>query len=399
MPDVSHPYDPLPDAPKDWTLKDALAATKSADGHFHCGQLEFESEKDYKSFTAAQIDLGGSKEQLDTLHYIETTGKPPRMEAMNPPPAGTTVDQLLDLGNQKPDKAGMYHLGSLQVSEKDYAKFAEVQKLACQNPEGLAALYHLEHSADTPPPTFRVTPDNERHDNYDPAKNRINFNPNSAVRDNSNGALLPPVVAVIHEEAHWGSRGAVLDTMSGIPAKPYGEMADRAVIEGAEGREMQRRGLTPRHAHEAQMIPVKGLESTTPSLTMQQDGKEREITPPFQQSGRVIGVKDGIATIAVRGDGTQPEHRMSFKVDQLATAMGQNVEQAEGLLKGAMSHKDTVTFQTTNDGRVVYQNPDQQQRIHDHPVGNIPFPDPMTPPPSAAQQVQAKTPAVEVGGR
>ena len=51
----------------------------------------------------------------------------------------------------------------------DVIAFAEAQKLACQNPEGLSMLYHMEHSADKPPPTFRVTRDNERHDRIDRA--------------------------------------------------------------------------------------------------------------------------------------------------------------------------------------------------------------------------------------
>jgi hypothetical protein len=379
---MSEPYDPLPPAPKDFTLKEALKGTMTDDGHFHCGKLDFPDKAAFDDFKTAQTELGGTPEQLATLHFVETTGNAPNTQPMHPPPQGTTVDGLLDITTKEPQKDGFYHLGTLRVKTEEFAEFRDLQKAMCaKNPEAVAALYHMENAPDPNPPlTYRMTKDDDRHARYDSQSNTIFVNSHSAGRDEGSGVVLPPATAGMHEEAHWASR-KIGDTLMRIPDQDHTEFADRGVIEGAEARDLQLRGLTPRHGHNTLMVPVEGLESTQATLTIKQDGGQRESRSPFQQSGRVMEVKDGWVKLAVRGDGAKPEHQMDFKVDQLATAMGQDVTNATRLLEGAKSHKDTVTFQTTNDGRVIYSNPDQEQRIHDHPVGNPRFPEPMTPTP------------------
>jgi hypothetical protein len=379
---VSNPYDPLPEAPKDFTLKEALKPTVTDDGHFHCGKLDFPDSATYEDFKSAQTDLGGTKEQLATLHFIETTGKPPNTQPMNAPPKGTNVDDLLDITVKEPQKDGYYHLGTLRVKPEEYTQFRDLQKTMCaKNPEALAALYHMENQPEGDKPvTYRMTKDDDRHARYDDKSNTIFVNSHSAGRDEGSGVVLPPATAGMHEEAHWGSR-KIIDTLNRIPDKDMSQFADRSVIEGAEARDLQLRGLNPRHGHNTLMVPVEGLESTQATLTIKQDGGQRESRSPFQQSGRVMEVKDGWVKLAVRGDGAKPEHQMEFKLDQVATAMGQDSVNARRLLEGAKDHKDTVTFQTTNDGRVIYSNPAQEQRIQDHPVGNPRFPEPMTPTP------------------
>ena len=96
--------------------------------------------------------------------------------------------------------------------------------------------------------------------------------------------------------------------------------------------------------------------------------------------------------MAVRGEGNAPEHRIEFKTEQLNfAAMGDNAARTNLLLEGAKYHKDTVSLQITNDGRVLYSDPAQEKRIHDNPQPGVEFPKPM-------QAIGAAPAAVPVGG-
>jgi len=371
---ASHPYEPLADPPKSFTLHEALQGTKTADGHWHVGKLEFANTKEYSDFRVGQVEMAGTKGQLATLYALETTGKIPGSESMNAAPPGTTIDGLLDVKDKKPDAQGFYHLGTLRVQKDEFSQFADLQKNICgKNPEALAALYHMEHAPDRPV-TFRVTGDNDRNDRYEDGPNTIHWNPHTSARDNRNGARVDPGTAALHEETHWALRGGVGDTLSSIPSKEYSDYNERAVIEGSEARMQDIESRSKRHSHHGHVIPVRELDSIAPSVTVRQNGTEREAGPGFQQSGRVIGMKDGWVTLAVRGDGNQPEHRMDLKVEQLEAAFGHDLPAERVLLNGAQKHGDTVTISTTNDGRIVYANPAQEKRIHDQHQPWPPFP-------------------------
>jgi len=394
--DASSPYAPLPDAPKGWGLKDALHGTKDDKGHVHCGKLDFPDQKSFNDFSSLQWGLGGTKEQLATLHYIETTGKTPLSEPVKSAPAGTSVDKLLDVSNKTPDNAGFYNLGTLRVKADEYQQFATLQKELCKkNPEALDTLYHMEHApASEKPLTFRVTSDQDRNDRYDDKTNTISWNPNTSVRDKDSGGRVTPATAALHEETHWAQRGRVADTLERIPDAKYTSWSEKAVIDGSEKRDLALRGLPPRTSHDGDGLNVKGIDSVTPSLTVKQNGGEREVRAPFQQSGRIIEVdkKAGTVVMAVRGEGNAPEHRMEFKTEQLNfAAMGDNAARTNLLLEGAKYHKDTVSLQITNDGRVLYSDPAQEKRIHDNPQPGVEFPKPM-------QAIGAAPAAVPVGG-
>jgi hypothetical protein len=388
-------HDPLPDAPKGFRLHDALTATADSAKHYHCGKLEFEDRKSYREFVSNQLAIGGTPQQLATLYAVETTGKPPQMDPVKPAPAGTTTDKLLDVSDKKPDHAGYYHLGTLRVKEGEFKQFAELQKNICdKNPEALDTLYHMQHAPE--PVTFRVTKDNDRNDRFEPDTNTIYWNPHTAVRDGGNHSRVPPSTAALHEETHWAIRGTVGDTLGGIPDKKYTDWNEKAVIEGVETRDLKLRGLDARDTHHGHVLAVTELDSVAPSLTVKQNGTEREMRAPFKQSGRVIEVneKTGTTTIAVRGEGSLPEHRMEFKTEQLKWAMGSKDHETNVLLEGAKSHKDTISLQITNDGRVVYENPAQEQRLHDHPQPGVKFPKAMEPDVTPV----APTPAKELAG-
>jgi hypothetical protein len=318
--------------------------------------------------------MAGTKGQLATLYAVETTGHIPGAEPMNAAPAGTTVDGLLDVKDKKPDGQGFYHLGTLKVHKDELQQFADLQKNICEkNPEALAALYHMEHAPDKPV-TFRVTKDNDRDDRYESDTNTIHWNPHTAARDSRNGARADPGTAALHEETHWANRGGVGDTLSSIPSKAYSDYNERAVIEGSEARMADIEGHAKRHSHHGHVVPVRELDSITPSLTVRQNGVDREAGPGFQQSGRVIGMKDGMVTLAVRGDGTEPAHRIELKVEQLQSAFQHDLPAERVLLAGAQKHGDTVTISTSNDGRIVYSDPAQEKRIHDQHQPWPPYP-------------------------
>jgi len=380
-PDVLQPYAPNEPAPKGWTLHDALKYTKDEDGRYHCDKLTFENKKEYDSFRSAQLGIGGTKEQLAILHQVETTGKLPGEQPLAPAPPGTTVDQLLAHPG-KPDEKGFYHLGTLRVQKDEFEKFSELQKNICgKNPEGLAALYHMEHAGDRPV-TFRVSGDNDRDARYDLETNTIHANPNSGARDKENGAMAPPGTIALHEEVHWAGRNG-LPTLKGIPYGALDDAEEARVVNGAEARDMEGRGLPKRQSHDGYLISGRGIDSVTPAVSVTRNGVERDVKAPFEQSGRVVEMKDGKVTLAVRGDGTHPDHQMTFKQEELGLAMGQDAASTSALLRGAMNHKDTMTFKLTNDGRMVYENPAQERRLHDHPQG-VSFPEPMTNPGAAA---------------
>jgi hypothetical protein len=276
------------------------------------------------------------------------------------------------------------------VKEGEFEQFAALQKDICaKNPEALDTLYHMEHAPQ--PVTFRVTKDSDRNDRFDPNTNTIYWNPDTAVRDGGNKSRVPPSSAALHEETHWAIRGPVGDTLAAIPDKKYTDWNEKAVMDGVETRDLQLRGLPPRDTHRGHVLPVDGIESVAPSLTVKQNDVEREVRAPFKQSGRVIEVNDktGTTTIAVRGDGSVPEHRMEFKTEQLNWAMGSKPGQTHVLLEGAKNHNDTVSLQITGDGRVLYSNPAQEQRLNEHPEPGIKFPKPMEPEVLAAAKVPA----------
>jgi hypothetical protein len=371
---ASRPYEPLPDPPKDFTLHEALQGTQTPDGHWHVGKLEFENTKEYSDFRVGQVEIAGTKEQLATLYALETTGKIPGTEPMNAAPPGTTVEGLLEVKDKKPDDQGFYHLGTLKVQKDEFQQFADLQKDICdKNPEALAALYHMEHAPDGPV-TFRVTNDSDRRDRYSSDTNTIHWNEHTTGRDSRNGARVDPGTAALHEETHWALRGGVGDTLASIPSKAYSDYNERAVIEGSEARMQDIEGHAKRHSHHGHVVPVRELDSVTPSLTIRQNGVEREVGPGFQQSGRVIGMKDGWVTLAVRGDGSQPEHRMDLKVDQLQGAFQNDVFGERVLLMGAQKHGDTVTISASNDGRIVYSDPAQEKRINEQHQPWPPYP-------------------------
>jgi hypothetical protein len=391
-------HDPLPEAPKGWHLHDALKATVDENKHYHCGKLEFENQKMYREFVQSQLAIGGTPQQMATLYAVETTGKPPNMDPVKPAPPGTTADTLLDVSDKKPDSAGFYHLGTLRVQKDEFKQFEALQKDICaKNPEALDTLYHMEHAPQ--PVTFRVTKDSDRNDRFDPNTNTIYWNPHTAVRDGGETkGRVPAATAALHEETHWAIRGPVGDTLGGIPDKHYSDWNEKAVMDGAETRDLALRGLPPRTTHNSgHILATDHIDSVSPSLTMTQNGKEREVKAPFSQSGRVIDVDDkkGTTTIAVRGDGKEPEHRMEFKTEQLNLAMGDKPHQTHVLLEGAKKHGDTVNLQITGDGRVIYSNPAQEQRLADHPEPGVKFPKPMEP----VAMAPAKEPSLVGGDR
>jgi hypothetical protein len=369
----SEPYPPLDPAPKDFTLSKALQATQTPDGKYHCGKLDFDDVKQYQNFRAAQLAMGGTKTQLAVLHAIETTGQIPQQGPMNPAPAGTKVEDLLDLRGQQPDKNGFYHLGSLQIQKGEYDKFVELQKDLCgKNPEALNALYHMENAKTPPALTYAITKNDDRNDRYDPNTNTIYFNPNTAVRDAFNGARVPPATAALHEQTHWAGR-KIGDVLQGIPYGNLDNAEEARVIEGSEARDMKIRDLPARHSHFGDAINVRGLDSITPSMEIQQNGVSRHVSAPFSQSGKIIESRAEWTTIAIRGDGKSPDQQMKFKTEELQLAMGGGGSSV-ALLDGAQKHGDTVTFKLGNDGQMIYQNPAQQHRLEAHPLPNVTFP-------------------------
>ncbi len=378
---MSEPYAPLAPAPAGFTLDRALAATVDPAGTYHVGKLSFADRQSYNDFKAAQTDLGGTPVQLATLHALETTGVAPRSEPMQPAPPGTTAAQLLDVTGKTPNAAGFYELGTLRVQKDEYPAFAALQTgLVARNPEALAALYHMEHAPDQPV-TFRVTGDDDRNDRFQPGDanqpggNTISWNPHTMIRDAFNGARVAPDTAALHEETHWAARD-VGDTLASIPAGAWDNHEEERVIEGSEARDMKLLGREPRHSHFGYALPTDRIDSITPSLTVTQNGTSREMHAPYQQQGRVIGVSGDTTTIAIRGDGSQPDHRIDLETEQLSLAMN-GIDNAKALLSDARQHGDVISIQLTNDGKMIYTDVAQQTRLQAQPDPNLHYPEPM----------------------
>lgn len=357
---MSNPYQPLAPAPKEFTLDEALKATVAKDGTYHCGKLEFPNQRDYNDFVAGQRALGGTPQQLATLNYVETNGHAPHMGAMEAAPKGTKVEDLLDVKGKTPDANGFYHMGTLLVHKDEIKQFDALQRDAtARNPEALNALYHLEHAPDKDV-TFRVTKDNDRGDRYDPNTNTIYWNPHTMIRDAYNKEPVSAETAGLHEVGHWAGRD-VGQTLQRIPAGKWENMEEKRVIEGVEARDMALQHRAPRHSHYGWPLPTDKIDSITPSLTTTQNGVTREMHAPYTQSGHVMSVNnDGTTTIAIRGDGKHPDHQVTYKTEQLSLAMGG--QDPARVLSDAISHKDTVQFQLTADGKMLYSDPAQQQR-------------------------------------
>ncbi len=406
---MSDPYAKLPDPPKDFTLEKALAATVQPDGSYHCGKLVFADRRQYNDFVVGQEGLAakGTPGQLATLHYVESTGTNPHMEPIEPAPKGTTLKELLDIEGKKPDDQGFYHLGTLKVHESEYKEFSRLQHdLAGRGTEGLALLYHMEHAPDRDV-TFRVTTDDDRADRYEPGTNTIYWNPHTIVRDAYDKHLVPPDTAGLHEETHWAGRD-VGATLQQIPAGQLENREEQRVIEGTERRDMLHAHHAPRDSHYGWPLPTKQIDSVIPSLTMTRNGVDREMRPPFQQSGRVIDVDhdNGTTTIAIGGDGKNPDQRLTFKTDQLSLAMSgvpqgtDALNNAENLLRNAEAHKDIVKFQLTADDKFLYINPAQEHRQKTEPDRSIAYPAPMwavAPQQAPAQAQQRQHEPLELG--
>jgi len=373
---MSEPYAKTPPAPKDFTLDKALQHTVSTDGHYHCGKLDFQNRADYLSFETAQRAIGGKPEQLAILHAVETTGKIPRQEATAPAPAGTTVEGMLDLKGQKADAQGFYHLGNMQVKQTEYERFADLQREACKDPEGLAQLYHMQNSSGKPL-TYRVHHGEDRNDRYEPGSNTIHVDDTTAVRDAFNGTTVPVVTAAMHEQGHMLGREGI-STLQGIPAGNYENMEEQRVIEGPEARDMALRHHPARHSHYGSVVNVHGLDSRKPALTVEENGREKIESAPLKLTGTVGESKDGWTKFNVPADGKTPAHEIKLKTEELSLAMGGTQAQAKPVLADAHKHNDTATVELTADGRMLYQNTAQQTRLHAHPVPGVEYPAAMT---------------------
>ena len=383
---MSEPYAPTSPAPKDFTLDKALAHTVSHDGHYHCGKLDFSSRAEYLAFQSAQKAIGGTPEQLAILHQIETTGKIPRQEAVEPAPKGTTVDQLLDLKGQKPDKDGYYHFGNLQVKQDEYQRFADLQREACKNPEALAQLYHMENSTGKAL-TYRVHHGEDRNDRYDPGTNTIHVDDTTAIRDAFNKTTVPVVTAAIHEQTHMLGRDGI-QTLQGIPAGNHENMEEKRAIEGAEARDMSLRHNPQRHSHYGWTLNVRGIESKTPSMTVEENGAQKDVKAPYSLSGTFGESKDGFTTVHVAADGKTPAHDVKVNTEQLSLAMGGEQSKANPVIADARDHKDPVKIELTNDGRMLYGSPTQQARLEQHPSRGVDYPDAMR----AVREQQSREP-------
>ncbi len=370
---MSNPYPALAPAPNNFTLDVALRATVSQNETYHCGKLEFANRREYNDFASAQRALGGTPDQLATLHYVETTGHAPHTGPMNVPPKGTTVHDLLDVSQKIPDARGFYHLGTLLVHKDEMQQFGALQHdLTLRNPEALSALYHMQHAPDKAV-TFRVTGDADRGDRFDPNTNTIYWNPHTMIRDAYNTHRVSAATAALHEETHWAGRD-VGNTLQRIPAGNWDNREEKRVIEGTEARDMMAQHRAQRHSHYGWALASDTIDSIMPSLTVTQHGVTREAHAPYVASGRVMSVDaDGTTTIAIRGDGTHPDHRITFKTEQLSLAMD-GESNARNTLRNAAMHKDTVTLQLTSDGKLLYSDSAQQQRQTARPDPTFSYP-------------------------
>ncbi len=374
---MSEPYAPLPPPPKGWTLQDAFKATVDKSGQYHVGKLTFPNVQSFNDYKTAQTELGGTPDQLSVLHEIIATGHAPDSGRLAAAPHGTTVDHLLDIRGKTPNAQGMYELGTLRVPKDEFTKFSELQRdLAARDPQALSALYHMENATDRPV-TFRVTNDSDRNDRYEPGSNTIYWNPNTAVRDAYNGARVSPDTAALHEETHWAGR-KVGDVLANIPGGRWENREEKRVIEGVEAHDMHGLKREPRHSHYGSVLPVDNIRSITPSLTVERSGKEHHVHAPWSQSGHVVGEgANGTTILAIHGDGKGPNDRIALKTEELSFAFGGNLAGARALLRDAHAHNDTVKFELTHDGKMIYSDPMQQQRLREHPTHGLTYPEPM----------------------
>ena len=393
---MSNPYPPLAAAPKEFTLEAALKATVSHDGSYHCRKLDFANRREYNDFASAQRALGGTPNQLATLHHIETSGHAPHTGPMEAAPKGTTVHDLLDVSKKTPDAQGFYHLGTLLVHKDEMRHFNALQHdLTARNPEALAALYHMEHAPDKNV-TFRVTSDTDRGDRFDPNTNTIYWNPNTMVRDAFDKERVSAASAALHEEMHWAGRD-VGSTLQKIPAGNWENREEKRVIEGTEARDMMAQHRALRHSHYGWALSTDKVDSITPSLTTTQNGVTREMRAPYAQSGHVMSINnDGTTTFAIRGEGKHPDHQVAYKTEQLSLAMG-GQPNAQHVLRDALAHKDSVTFQLTSDGKMLYSDPAQHQRQTMRPDPSFTYPSQMYAVSEPAAPTLAREQPVQVG--
>ncbi|HTJ26471.1 MAG TPA: hypothetical protein VMA36_09915 [Candidatus Limnocylindria bacterium] len=371
---MSRPYTPLPPAPAGWSLNDAFDATTDDEGHHYVGNLRFVDQRMFEHYVDDQRAIGGTPEQLAMLHKVITTNETPYQEPVTPAPRGTTVDQLLDVSGKTPDAEGYYHLGSLRVHAYEHETFSKLQRgLSERNPEALDLLYHMEHTPEQPL-TFRAStavPESA----YVHEERTLYWNPNLATRDAENGARVSPDTTALHEEAHWAI-GDAGDVLAAIPSGFYGDREEQRAVEGTENRDMAILDRKPRESHFGEKFPVNRIDTINATLELEQQGAKGYAAAPWNRHGRVIEVADDMTTLAVRGNGTNPNDQLKINTEHLSHGM-HDLDNAVALLEDARAHNDTIHIGITKDARVLYENPAQQERLHDNPHPTMRYPQPL----------------------
>jgi hypothetical protein len=227
------------------------------------------------------------------------------------------------------------------------------------------------------PLNYRVHHGEDRGDRYEPPpSNTLHVDDTTAVRDGYNGSVVPVVTAAMHEQGHMLGREGI-STLQGIPAGAHENMEEKRVIEGVEARDMTLRHHPQRHSHYGSVINVHELDSLKPSMEILENGKYKNVEAPYKISGTFGESKDNWTTINVAADGKTPAHEIKVRTPELALAMGGDTSHAQPVIDDAHKHGETFKLELTAGGRMVYENPTQESRLHTHPEAGVQYPDAM----------------------
>jgi hypothetical protein len=304
------------------------------------------------------------REQLAALVEIKA-GKVPYGGPVQPAPEGTTVDSLLDRGNQKePLPNGRYEFGNLRVPAKEYEAFVAAQREICKNPEGLAMLHHMVNYKTEKPLVVQLREPEMVHFGaaYTAEENTIRWSPIAAVRDKTGSqAMVPPATGLLHEEAHWAA-GEVGKYLQKIPDEKYDNLEERRVISGVEARDLDLRHLPHRESHKGFVVPVRDVNEIHPVIHTNPGPNAQPHGPGFVQSGKIVGVNQDTVTLQTLAN--DPRHTMTFKTMDLVFATGESVVTTTNILENAQKNNDPVTIRVTPKG-VFYDSPEQFARLQD----------------------------------